>query len=230
MRALRLIELLELLRSRRGIIKAESMARDLGVSVRTVYRDIAALQAAGAPVVGEAGVGYQFQQGFFLPPLTLTADEAEAIAFAMQMVRSWGDDDLATAGTRALAKIRHVASSNAKEKFSASRLFALASTGSPAAPENLSLFRKAIAQRQVVALCYRDGAERSTRRNIWPLGLMFLGTSWILLAWCEMRQDFRDFRLDRVASAKTTGRWFKPSRGKQLEDALKQRDCLPVLG
>jgi predicted DNA-binding transcriptional regulator YafY len=226
----RLLALLELLRTYRYPVSAAALASRLGMSPRTVYRDIAALQGLGARIVGEAGVGYVLQPGFTLPPLAFTDDELEAVMLGARMVAARGDDGLADAARHAVAKIGAVLPSDRRSALDDSALLlnpggncAQASrrersatlspawTDAAARTVDSSEIRTAIRRERTLVLTYQDLDDRTTTRTVWPIALVFFAQVEVLVAWCELRAGFRHFRPDRIrALAATTERY--PSR------------------
>jgi predicted DNA-binding transcriptional regulator YafY len=214
-RSARLLLLLQVLRGRRRAVTAAELARELEVSERTIYRDLAELAAQGAPVEGEAGVGYVLRPGFFLPPLMLNAEETEAILLGLHYVEQRGDEVLTRAAADALAKVASVLSQAGQEALSVP----LAMPGPPGYgfPENavpLARLRAAIRAQKRLDLDYRDAEGRRSRRVVWPIQLAFTDSVRILAAWCELRQDFRMFRTDRILSAADGDRY--PGRRADL--------------
>ncbi|WP_159014314.1 YafY family protein [Acidisoma sp. S159] len=201
-RSTRLLRLLQAMRGRRQPVTAAQLAEALEVSERTIYRDIADLAAQGAPIDGEAGVGYILRPGLFLPPLMLSEDEVEAIMLGLRYVDQRGDDLLQAAASVALTKISAVVSPQAQARM----ISPLSLPGPPRTfPQNampLEELRKAIRDRVRLDILYGDEQERRTERIVWPVQLCFLDQARVLCAWCELRQDFRTFRTDRIV--KTT--------------------------
>ncbi len=174
------------------------LAAELGVSLRTVYRDIATLIAAGAPVAGEAGVGYVLRPGFFLPPLMFSADEADALILGLRLAASRGDAVLARAAADALGKIAAVLPADDAAAAEGSGL--LAYSGRVTTP-HLPVLRQAIRAERRLRLGYTDAKGAASARVVWPFAIGFFADAEVLAAWCETRQDFRHFRLDRIAAA-----------------------------
>jgi predicted DNA-binding transcriptional regulator YafY len=210
-RSSRLLLLLQNLTIRRRPVTASKLAAELNVSERTVYRDLAELASQGARIEGEAGVGYLLKPGFFLPPLMLTEDEAEAVLLGLDYVDQRGDEVLLKAGLNARAKIqavlRHAPGSTTSVR--------LASPGPavPAFPENavpLSRLRAAIRSQSKLDLTYRDEQGTESMRTAWPIQISFLHNARILIAWCELRKDFRTFRTDRILSISEGERYPEP--------------------
>ncbi len=185
------------------------------VSERTIYRDLSELAAQGAPVEGEAGVGYVLRPGLFLPPLMLTEDETEAVLLGLRYVDQRGDDILAAAAENARAKIAAILS----PEMQAAALTPMTVPGPDGHgfPENkvpLNVLRSAIRTQKRLAIDYIDGAARHTQRVIWPIQLGFMDNARVLTGWCELRQAFRFFRTDRILSAELHDRY--PARRADL--------------
>lgn len=217
MRALRLVHILDHLRARRHPVTAAALADAFAVSVRTIYRDIASLQALGVPVRGEAGLGYSLEGRYFLPPLAFTGEELDAVVFGLRLVGARGDADLAAAAGGALGKLRHILSTEQEEHTHRLPLLAVA-----VAPATLTgRLRHAVRARQVLHLSYLALDGRSSRRTVWPLGLTAFESVWLLTAWCEAREDFRNFRIDRIAGVEEAGRVFRDQPGRRFADYLK---------
>ncbi len=224
-RSARLLVLLQALRGRRHPVTAAELAQSLDVSERTIYRDIAELAAQGAPIDGEAGVGYILRPGLFLPPLMLSEDEAEAVMLGLRYVDQRGDEILTAAAASALAKIGSVLSPQAQATLAAPLALPGPPTGS--FPENtvpLTRLRDAIRLELRLDLTYRDAEARHSRRVVWPIQLAFMDRARVLAAWCELRQDFRMFRTDRILSA-VEGERYPTRRGALLQDFRAQLDA-----
>ena len=199
-RSARLLRLLQAMRGRRHPVTAARLAEALEVSERTIYRDVADLIAQGAPIDGEAGVGYILRPGLFLPPLMLSEDEVEAVMLGLRYVDQRGDAVLQAAASVALAKISAVLSPQAQAQL-ANPL----SLPGPAGrfPENavpLDDLRAGIRDRVRLGIHYGDEQARRTERVVWPIQLGFMDQARVLGAWCELRQDFRTFRTDRITA------------------------------
>ena len=216
-RAERLFQIVQLIRGRR-LSTARFLAERLEVSERTVYRDVADLMAQGVPIEGEAGVGYRMNAGFDLAPLMFTRDEIVALVAGARMVRAFGGAAMARAADEALVKIGAVLPDTEKDRSARTEIHTPMWVVSDADREAIDLIERAVERRQVLSLDYNDEAGRGSARDVRPLGLWFWGKVWTLVAWCEMRDDFRAFRIDRIASVVIAGRIFKPERGKQLAD------------
>lgn len=197
-RAARLLQLLDTLRRRRTPAPGALLARELGVTLRTLYRDVATLREQGAAIAGEPGVGYVLQPGFLLPPLMFSADELEALLLGARWVSLQADPELARAADGALARIASTLPADARLGLETSGLM-VPQSGTPAPPEPwLPALRRAIRDERKVVLQYRDADGQATRRTVWPFAMGFFQQSRMLAAWCELRQDFRHFRADRV--------------------------------
>ncbi|MEZ5668586.1 MAG: YafY family protein [Alphaproteobacteria bacterium] len=220
-RADRLYRIIETLRGRRRAITAEQIARAMEVSVRTIYRDIADLAASGVPIDGEAGVGYVLRPGFHLPPVNLDAEEVEALALGVAMAVRWGDAGLAAAAERLRNKLKAVMPPNLAESFDQIALYAPAYEGALKVPDGLGPLRRAMRERRKVRLAYRDVDGEATSRVVRPLGLSFFAPFWTLAAWCELRQDFRMFRVDRIDELAMTDARFSEEPGKRMIDYVR---------
>lgn len=198
---------------------ARELSTELEVSERTVYRDVADLLASGVPIEAEAGVGYRLPRGAFdLPPLMFNEDEIEALVLGARVVKGFGDPALARAAETVLSKVEAVLPDRLRERVADSTLFAVNLRDEKAVGELLSVLRSAIRDRAKVELDYVDRDARNSARTICPLGLFYWGPNWTVGAWCELRNDFRNFRLDRVNVARVTGAKFEPTPGRTLSD------------
>jgi len=220
-RADRLFQIIQLLRGRRRAVTARALAEELGVSERTVYRDVRDLIASGTPIEGEAGVGYALRREYDLPPLMFEAEELEALALGARSVQAFSDEALARAASRALSKIEAVLPKPLRERLAAAPLYAPRTLAGQLRSETLELVRAALQQRRRLTLGYRRGDGVETERVVRPLGAFFWGRSWTLAAWCELRQDFRNFRLDRIERL-APGAVFEEEPGRSLRDYLRQ--------
>ncbi|WP_417480765.1 helix-turn-helix transcriptional regulator [Maricaulis maris] len=216
-RADRLFQIVQYLRGGR-LVRAAQLAEWLEVSGRTIYRDIADLQSSGVPIDGEAGVGYLMRDGNDLPPLMFSRDEIVALVAGARLIRAWGGAGMARAAEEALVKIDAVLPSSIKLRTDEIEIHAFAPEMTPEVQKRIDRMERAAANRQRLNMSYLDAAQQSTSRTIRPLGLWFWGKVWTLVAWCELRDDFRMFRLDRIENLEDTGETFKPERGKTLTD------------
>lgn len=222
-KAERLLKLISYLRSRRTAVTAQALADHLGVSERTIYRDIQSLVLSGVPVDGEAGVGYLLDPRATLAPLMFTEQEIEAVMLGTRLVRAWGDDDMHDAADSALEKIRAVLPETMLHSLSRRRTpFLVPDNARSDKVRHGKTLREAIHKHRVLSLDYTDVEGKSSRRCVEPLGLVFWGASWTLIAWCRLREDFRSFRLDRMQGAKLQDENFEVRDGRALEDYLRQ--------
>lgn len=209
----RLLDLIQLLRRHRRPVSGAQLADELGVSLRTIYRDIQTLTSTGAPIAGGAGLGYVLQPGFTLPPLMFTHDEIEAIALGAGMVTRAADPTLANAARNALAKVVAVLPPGRDDEASASGLIVGTSMAIVMDRVDLAPIRNAIRSEQKIWIDYSDEDDRRTERRIWPISLTFCAQVRLLAAWCELRKDYRHFRTDRISALAETGeRYPRPRR------------------
>ena len=219
-RADRLFRLVNILQRENGPITAQEIATELEISVRTVYRDVADLVGSGVPVDGEAGIGYRLGPDYNLPPLMLTDEEVEAVVFGMAVAQEWGDPSLSKAAQTLKDKINASLSPQLREILAETRILVPRDGRHPKAEISHPDIRRAIRLRQVTTFDYTDGKSRDSQRTVWPLGLVFFGTVWMLGAWCEMREDYRMFRLDRMRNMHPTDRRFPKRKNRSLEDFM----------
>lgn len=201
-RAERLLDLLQILRRHRRPVSAAQLANEMGVSIRSIYRDIQSLRGQGAAIEGEAGIGFVLRPGFTLPPLSLDEDEIDALVLGARLVMRHADETLGQAARNLIAKVSSVLPDNLRDRPAATALLAGPSTNNVAAGIDLAAIRHSIRAERKLALAYRDLKGRSSRRTVWPLALGFFEQALVLVAWCELRNDFRHFRLDQMNSAK----------------------------
>ncbi len=197
-RADRLLRVIQLLRRHRRPITGQSMAEELEISLRTLYRDIADLVTDGVPIRGEAGVGYVLGEGYDLPPLMFKTDELEAVMLGLRWVQRRGDPDLARAAADTAAKIGTVLPAHLKPFLYDSPLIAAPTYNVSKDNIDVAALRKAIRDQHKVSITYRTEDGTQTRRTIWPIGISYYDANRIIIAWCELRIDFRSFRTDRV--------------------------------
>ena len=220
-RADRLFQIIQILRRGR-LTTARDLAEELEVSARTVYRDIADLIGSGVPIEGAAGAGYLLRGGYDLPPLMFSQTELEALVLGARIVASWADPELGRAAHDVLAKVEAVLPLPLRPRLAKMPLLAPGNHAEARRAVDLAALRRMIREQRKVDLAYRDGADQVTRRRVWPLGLFFYGPVWLLAAWCELRQDFRMFRVDRMAQAVWLDLRFDPVPGRTLEDFGRQ--------
>lgn len=194
----RLFEIIEILRRAKGPISGQSIGTELGVTKRTIYRDIAALMAQGVPIQGEAGIGYVLEAGYHMPPLMLTSDEIEAALLGAHWVRTRGEPELARAAEKLLTKIETVARTHVETSF-VDPIVSVAPADQPTEVLGAADIRVAIRRRAKILITYRDVRDERTERVIWPILLGYRDDGRIVAAWCELRQAFRYFRTERIA-------------------------------
>ena len=222
-RADRLFQIVQLIRGRR-LTTAAFLAQRLEVSERTVYRDVADLQHQGVPIEGEAGVGYRLGAGFDLPPLMFSHDEARALVASVRMAQVWQDPALARASQVALGKILSVLPAPARVAAESMAVYAPPIGLEPAEQATLQTLREAAQSHRKLQMRYSDAQSQSSQRTVRPLGCFYWGKVWTLVAWCESRQAFRSFRIDRMAEVQTVegpGGAFRDESGKSLADFLR---------
>jgi predicted DNA-binding transcriptional regulator YafY len=221
----RLVAILIYLQGRR-VTRAEDIADEFATSIRTVYRDIAALAEAGVPIVGEAGVGYSIVRGYHLPPVHFTTEEATALITANLLMDRFADKSLMSPMGSALAKIRAVLPPDHQDHITRleSRM-SLPTSPRPTKSASLFAIQKALAERTVLRISYRGaGKAESMPRQIEPMGLTYYGDRWHLIAWCRARQDYRDFRTDRIQELAIVSERFEPRTNFSLDEFLARSD------
>jgi predicted DNA-binding transcriptional regulator YafY len=217
-RAQRLLDLIQVLRRHRRPVVGAALAEELGISLRTLYRDIETLRAQGAPIDGEAGVGYLLRPGFMLPPLMFSEEEIEALVLGSRWVSERADGPLGKAARNVLAKIGAVLPADLKEGIEASGL--LIGPGEPIAAgvAELGTIRAAIRTECKLKIAYADELGKATRRTIWPFALAFYDRVRVVVAWCELREDYRHFRTDRILDLEVVSARFPRRRGTMLKE------------
>ncbi|QEQ95286.1 helix-turn-helix transcriptional regulator [Neptunomonas concharum] len=227
-KAERLFQILTLLRGRRTVITAKDLAERLQVSERTVYRDIQALSLSGVPIEAETGVGYRLHTSFNLPPIMFDLDELEALLLGVRMVQGWSDESLGRAADSALNKIRAVLPERQHHEHTIRPEWLIVPDfyRDQSAPYSREL-RAAIKSQSVLELSYRREDRAASVRHIWPLGLVYWGRTWTLVAWCELREAYRMFRLDRIVALTILERHFTTSSTLSLQHylALQTKRC-----
>ena len=222
-RADRLFQIVQLIRGRL-LTTAAFLAQRLEVSERTVYRDVADLQHQGVPIEGEAGVGYRLGKGFELPPLMFTSDEARALVASVRMAQVWQDPALAQASQVALGKILSVLPASARLAAQSMAIYAPPVGLEPSVQATLQTLREAAQAHRKVQVAYRDAKDAVSQRTLRPLGCFYWGSVWTLAAWCETRNAFRSFRLDRMEALLNLDgpqSQFRDEAGKTLADYLR---------
>ncbi len=223
-RADRLFQLVQILRNKR-LVTARELAERLAVSERTIYRDIQDLSLSGVPVEGEAGVGYHLRYSLDIPPLMFTAAEIEALVVGARMLKAWGGAELGSSAQSVLDKVQAVIPTELHRHLEESRLFAMRFGIRQDLESTLDVCRHAIAQRRYLRLDYQRADTECSVREVKPLGLYFWGNVWTLTAWCELRHDFRTFRLDRIRWLETLEHTFEEMAGQRLSDFIALMQC-----
>ncbi len=223
-RAQRLLDLVQVLRRHRRPVSGRKLAVELGVSIRTLYRDIVTLQGQGAPIEGEPGLGYILKPGFMLPPLMFSEEEIEALVLGSRWVADRADPALALAARDAMAKIVAVLPADLTRRVEEAALILGPGTMLVDAPQlDLAAIRKAIRAERRASIGYGDAEGRTSERIVWPLALSFFDQVRVLVAWCELRQDFRHFRTDRLMRFEALeGRY--PQRRQALLKAWREKE------
>jgi predicted DNA-binding transcriptional regulator YafY len=198
-KAERLFQILTLLRGRRTVMTATQLAEILEVSERTIYRDIQAMSLSGIPIESETGIGYRLKASFSVPPIMFEVAEIEALLLGVRMVESWSNNHMATAASSALAKIHSVLPDKLHEQsVQQAEWIIVPKFSSPKLNDVNERISTAVKQQQVIHIDYQDEHANVTERLIWPLGLIYWGKTWTVVAWCTKRDDYRLFRLDRI--------------------------------
>jgi len=219
-RADRLFQIIQLLRRRRTATTAAQIAERLGVSERTVYRDIRDLVLTGTPIDGEAGIGYRIRPGYDLPPLMFDRDEIQALVLGARIVRQFGDPALARASESILGKVAAVIPRDLAPLLAETRLFVPSMNRGDQSAEALTAAREGLIAHRKLRFKYEGAQGAGTERTVRPLGVFFWGRKWTLAAWCELRDDFRNFRLDRASATRLLDETFDDEPGKTLRDLL----------
>lgn len=207
-KASRLFEIIQILRLAGKPVTAQTIAERLEVTVRSIYRDIAALQAMRVPIEGGRGIGYVLRSGFDLPPLMFTVEESEAMVLALALLRRTGDGELRNAAERVNDKIAATLPPPLRQVLMGNALYAWGTVATEPAGIDLARLRRAIRDEQKLAIAYRDEQGQATERLIRPIALIYYSTYANVVAWCELRQAFRNFRADRIESGDLTDAWF----------------------
>jgi predicted DNA-binding transcriptional regulator YafY len=220
-RADRLFQIVQYLRAGR-LLTAKILAERLEVFERTIYRDIADLQGSGVPIDGEAGVGYLLRQGYDLPPLMFNREEMAALVIGARIVRAWGGVKMALAAEEALVKIEAVLPREVRLSVSRTPVYAMDFQMPAQLRERLDVLDDAINASRLLNIAYANAEHEQTQRIIQPLGLYYWGKVWTLVAWCQLREDFRSFRIDRIENIDITGEQFAHQKGRTLTDFLAE--------
>ena len=225
-RADRLFQIIQLLR-RRKVVTAAYLAEQLEVSERTVYRDVRDLVLAGTPIDSEAGVGYSLRSSYDLPPLMFNEDEIQALVLGARIVGSFGDANLAKASQSVLAKVESVLPSRLKGELRRSPLFAPNLRVGARISKAMIPIREAVSKSKKIEMTYTREDGETSHRVVRPLGAFFWGRTWTLTAWCEMRDDFRTFRVDRIKKVELTDQVFTDEPGRTLADFFRRIGVSP---
>lgn len=221
-RADRLLRLVQVLRRYRQPVSAQSLADELEVSIRSIYRDVQTLRAEGATIEGEAGVGYVLKPGFLLPPLMFSDDELEALVLGLRLTAEHADEALGRAAADVVAKLRAVLPKDLRTLLDETALLAGPALSRPPEQVEVAELRRAIREQRKARIQYRNEQGQSGERVIWPLGLAFFQRSRVLVAWCEARRDFRSFRSDRITQWETLSAKLPRSRVALLREWREQ--------
>ena len=222
----RLLDLLQILRRHRTPVSGATLAADLDISIRTLYRDIATLQGQGAEIEGEPGLGYVLRPGFMLPPLMFSTDELEALMLGAGWVGRQDDDSrLSKAAGNAMTKIAAVLPDELRRELEAGTLYVAGRRTTPMAQIDPALLRDAIRKELKLRIGYRDDAGQETERVIWPFVIGFFEQRKVVAAWCELRNDYRNFRMDRIATLAATGERLPRRRHALLKEWRERLDA-----
>lgn len=224
----RLFDLLQVLRRHRQPVTGRQLAAEVGISLRTLYRDMASLQALGADIEGEAGLGYVLKPGFLLPPLMFSPEEIEALVLGSRWVAQRADGPLGEAARGALGKIAAVLPPELRGEMEGSAL--LVGPGqalADAAPVDLTVIRQAIRRERKLLLVYADGRGSASERTVWPFALGFFDRVRVVVAWCELRQGFRHFRCDRIGALTVLDQRYPRRRQALLADWRRDQGIAP---
>jgi predicted DNA-binding transcriptional regulator YafY len=218
----RLFDIIQTLRVAKGPMTAAALAEKLEVTVRTVYRDIATLQARRIPIEGAAGIGYIFRRGFDLPPLMFTADEIDAISVGARLVRRLRDPGLQDAADSVLAKVATILPDSLRPGMISAPFYVSDGLAETPTGIDLSDVRHAIRETRKLRITYADTEGRRTNRTIWPIAMAYYVDVTIIGAWCELRTDYRHFRVERIITSTLLEETFPAGNGKLMEGWLAQ--------
>lgn len=224
-RADRLLRIVHFLRGRRRAVTAKRISEEFEICTRTVYRDIQDLMNSGAPIIGEAGVGYLIDKQYYLPPVTFDAEELEAIGLGISMVRHWTDDRFAMKADSAFDKIKAVLPASLQGELEQITTYSMPNQSALPWSVSFSDLRECIRVRRKIRIRYADELNQETLRTLRPLALIFCSPIWLLATWCEKRHDFRNFRLDRIRTVDLCQDMFADDKDKNLS-AYKVQDAL----
>lgn len=223
-RADRLFQIVQFLRGGR-LVTASTLAERLEVSARTIYRDIADLQSTGVPIDGEAGVGYVMRGGFDLPPLMFSTEEISSLVAGARLIRAWGGASMARAAEEALLKIEAVLPEAARARAATVEIHAIAPEMTGELRSRIDQLDRAIAERLLIEIDYVREDGTPSRRTLRPLGLWFWGKVWTLIAWCDLRNDFRMFRVDRIGCLTISSESFRLERRQSLAEFYRHAEA-----
>ena len=223
-RAQRLLDLIQVLRRHRHPVSGAALAEATGVSLRTLYRDIETLKAEGAHIDGEAGVGYVLRPGFLLPPLMFSEEEIEALVLGSRWVHQRADTALADAAANVLAKIGAVLPKDLRDTLDDSGLLVAPTEMMSAGDAELPRIRQAIRRERKIAISYRDREGAASTRTVWPFALAFFEKTRVVVSWCELRQDYRHFRTDRIDQLAVSDKRYPRPRQALLKE-WRQREA-----
>ncbi len=223
-RADRLFQIVQLLSYDR-VTTARKIADELAVSERTIYRDIQDLSLSGVPIESEAGVGYRLMKGFHLPPLMFNEAELAALMLGARIVQARGDSTMGRAAKQALVKIENVLPSHLKPELSRQDILVPDYPGLASPATYLSELRSAVRARNKITFDYVREDGQGSSRTICPLGIFIWNSAWTLVGWCELRDAFRHFRLDRMDKLRVSEAKFLPQDGKRLQDYFASQGC-----
>lgn len=223
-RADRLFRLVQMLRADRSVT-ALQLADQLEVSERTIYRDMQDLSLSGIPLISEPGVGYKLMPGFRLPPLMFDEDEITALLLGTRMIKAWTDNTLATAAQRVIEKVQTVLPDHRQTEMDNEEILVPDFHVDEIVKIRMNQLRNAIRSQQKIKMDYVRADGQGSSRVVHPLGLFFWGRVWTLVGWCELRDDFRHFRLDRIQQLKLQAEIFEINAGGSLQDYLRQVNC-----
>ncbi len=217
-RADRLFRIVEYLKARQQAVTASELAEELDVSMRTIYRDMADLELSSVPIIAETGVGYTLDRNYTVRPLMFDIEELDALALGAQMVRSWGDRELARSARSAIDKITAVLPQEVRIDFMQTALYSPPSQAKTNIRVDFAALRRSVRTRNMVSFDYVSLKDEKSSRSIRPLCLAFFGPVWLVVGWCELREDFRSFRLDRMSRLTIHDERFRDEPGKRLID------------
>jgi len=212
------MQLMQLFRSLSPPVRAQALADETGVSLRSVYRDIEALRSMGAVIDGAAGYGYTLIDDPALPPMSFSQDEIEALVLGLREVQAVADPVLADAAKNALGKLRASLPASQRHQLEHASLHSKRFHHRPEISIDVARLRAAIRAEKVIHISYSDQNKSTSARDVYPLGIVFFENTLVVASWCRLRQDFRIFRLDRIARFTETGESFRPKRVPLLRE------------